>query len=78
MAVQNLSVKGGFEPLVMSFSDAGDEEPRGAIPEEACAGADEEQHMVEPVAEHPREQCEVLVDVASDPKQHEAGVVGAE
>jgi hypothetical protein len=44
--------------------DAGDEEPRGVVPEEAHAGAnEEEQHGVEPVVEHPREQDKVVADV---------------
>jgi hypothetical protein len=33
---------------------------------------------VEPVTEHPWEQAEVLADVAGDPEQREAALVGTE
>jgi hypothetical protein len=69
-----------LEDLVRQHGrDAEDEEPLSAIPEEARAGADgEEQHRVEPVAEHPRQQVKVLADVTDDPEQREAALVGAE
>ena len=41
-------------PVRQRERDAGDKEPRGAVPEEARAGAGEEQRGVEPVAKHPQ------------------------
>jgi len=66
-------------PIRQRGSDAEDEEARGVVPEEARAGADEEeQRGVESVVKNPGEQAEVLPDVTGDPEQREAALVGTE
>lgn len=68
-----------YQPVRQRGHGAGDEEPGGAVPKQARAGADEEQERrVEAVAEHPGQQPQVLADVAGDPEQREVALVGAE